>query len=156
VKKIIFSDYEGTILARDGSTAKNAQAIDRWRAAGKKFVIATGQGFAAPNEVLVQFDYIITDGGREIRDANWELLYQEAIGARASKTKAIEVVLAREQITPDDAVTIGDGPNDVEMIEKYDGYAIHGTFADEMTNDKTAKSVAMMIDELLELAERNP
>ena len=247
VKKIIFSDYDGTIYTRDGGVAENVQAIKRWHEAGGKFVIATGRGFTsakdAAGEYGIPFDYVIMNNGALIADSEWNLIseltvdsttaqeirqfiehnfrdlvegfyyyglgskssepmgvitkirvqtkgrdhepmlrianavnhtfpdviahatttdmyaleqfpdanYQivDIVGVRAGKERAIELVLEREGLTADDVVTVGDGANDAEMIERYDGYAIRGTMVDAMTDSKTTTSVGALIDELM-------
>lgn len=244
MKKIIFSDYDGTIYTEDGKTAENVAAIKKWREAGGKFVIATGRGFTSAQDVAgeygIPFDYVIMNNGALIADSNWNLISQltiepstandilnfiqsnftdivediyyyglgrkskvptgvitkihvqtkgrdhepmfrvtnainhafpnviahatstdmysidefpyqivDIVGIGAGKESAIRWVLEKESIAPSDAVTIGDGANDVEMIKRYNGYAIRGSMADGMTNGKTAESVASMINETL-------
>ncbi len=63
-----------------------------------------------------------------------------------NKAAAIQFVLERERLTAADATAIGDGPNDLEMVEAYDGYAIAGTsLAAEQPELKTVASVAELL-----------
>ncbi|MCL2038485.1 HAD family hydrolase [Candidatus Saccharibacteria bacterium] len=243
MKKIVFSDYDGTIYTDDGNTTNNVAAIKKWHAAGGKFVIATGRGFTsaqdAAGEYGIPFDYCIMNNGALIADSNWTLIseltidpplaqeiaefvqnnfaaqieglyyyglgskshqptgvitkirvqthgrnhepmlriakalnhafpdviahatltdmypleqfpdanYQivDIVGAKAGKERSIQLILERESLSPDDVITIGDGANDVEMLEQYDGYAIRGSMAAQMTTGKTVASLADML-----------
>jgi HAD superfamily hydrolase (TIGR01484 family) len=250
MKKIVFSDYDGTIYTEDGRAAENVAAIKNWRAAGGKFVIATGRGFTsaqdAAGEYGIPFDYVIMNNGALIADANWNLVseltidpalaqavadfiqdnfadlvegfyyyglgnkskdkegvitkirvqtkgrdhepmlriadavnhafpsviahatltdmypleqfpdanYQivDIVATVAGKESAIRWVLEREGLAPADAVTVGDGANDVEMLEHYGGYAIRGSMAAQMLadspNTKTTESVVALLAEI--------
>lgn len=51
-------------------------------------------------------------------------IFVEIISINTDKSKAIEELLKIENIGNDEIYTIGDGSNDIEMIEKYNGYGM--------------------------------
>lgn len=48
----------------------------------------------------------------------------EIISSKASKLISIEKVLNEEEVNTSNVYTIGDGYSDIEMIKKYNGYAM--------------------------------
>lgn len=229
-KKIVFSDYDGTIYITEESILKNIKAIEEYRKLGGKFVITTGRSIISLNNVIkkynIQYDYIIANNGAviynsnmvkiyeqtikqnlsnkiidylntkeniqilfyddddkveyrnqellklQVRTSNYELaqtiedeinsIFKEDVKAHSSfpsmyyenenfviidivlktagKENAIKQLLEMLNIEKDEAVTIGDGRNDIEMIKEYNGYSLE-------TAKEEVKSVASKIFE---------
>ena len=66
---ILFCDFDGTLFRKriDGDFEKNLAAIQAFRAAGHKFVLTTGRGFASVKRAFANYeqyvDYLICDNG---------------------------------------------------------------------------------------------
>lgn len=74
----------------------------------------------------------------------------EIISNKASKIIAVKKILQLEGINDKDVYTIGDGESDLEMIRKYNGYAVKN--CNDKLNQyciKNVKCVSEMIDEIL-------
>ena len=80
MKKLIASDYDGTLSIHDQVSPENREAIARWRAEGGLFGVVTGRGRTFPQRMAaqgVECDYylcyngaLLLDGeGRVLRDA---------------------------------------------------------------------------------------
>lgn len=100
-KKIVFSDYDGTIFITEEDMLKNVEAIEIYRNLGGKFVIVTGRSKTSVSKVIKQynipFDYIISNNGSAIFDSNMTKLYQEPILSNVSD-KIIEYLKTKENI----------------------------------------------------------
>lgn len=66
-----------------------------------------------------------------------------------SKSEAIKILLNYVKLEVEDVITFGDGINDVEMIQNYDGYAIikENDYLSNYTN-KVSNSIYEIIDKL--------
>ena len=53
-KKIVFSDYDGTIFITEEDMLKNVEAIENYRNLGGKFVIVTGRSKTSVSKVIKQ------------------------------------------------------------------------------------------------------
>lgn len=77
--KIIASDYDGTLRQHDTVSAEDAESIRRWQKAGNLFGIITGRGLSSLQPLLrshgVSCDFLITNNGAAIFDAQTRLLY---------------------------------------------------------------------------------
>lgn len=77
MKKILVSDYDGTIFEDDATTRKNIAAINKFR---KKhiFVVATGRSYKdfllAQEEYNLDCDYYLLNCGTQILDSNMNLI----------------------------------------------------------------------------------
>lgn len=73
----------------------------------------------------------------------------EIVSAKVDKANAIEYIRKLENLDKLDVYTVGDGYTDVEMIKKYNGYAMENSI-DELKEIslKTVKSVSEIIDYL--------
>lgn len=73
---ILFCDFDGTLFRRgmEGDFERNLEAIKRFRAAGNKFILTTGRGFANVTRQFPEykdyFDYLICDNGAQCFDEN--------------------------------------------------------------------------------------
>lgn len=77
-------------------------------------------------------------------------LLTEAISVDTDKSVGIEKILEIEGVSSNNVYTIGDGSNDVEMIEKYNGYAMKDS--DECVlkiANKSFDNVSDLIDEII-------
>jgi len=240
--KILFSDFDGTIFTGDDTTAKNLEAIKKFRAAGHKFVIATGRSYVSIKRELanhpIPYDYLVVNNGALIADQEDAfLLYQtippdlaesivahaktitaidsiyyyglnhktetpgpdltkirintpgkshapaeklaqnlnqhfrrsikahrtstdlypelnyqivDIVNYQAGKDTAISFILAREQLTSSDATSVGDGPNDIDMLTHFNGYALDSSDPAVLeVVTKTTSSVADLISDML-------
>lgn len=83
--KIIFSDFDGTLYksSEPGGFARNLECIEKWRGAGNKFALATGRSIASLARTFADypryFDYILTNNGSVVFDANSALLHSEEL-----------------------------------------------------------------------------
>ncbi len=222
-KKIIFSDYDGTLDTSEEDITKNIEAIKKFREEGNLFVIATGRSYLDLKRKLdvypFPFDYLILNHGGVILDKNENkievcnipkkatsaildsikndsgvnrvILFEalksdilevseritkimlemknessarnlskkineefnlfvksyvistkkyylvEVISVETDKGKAIEKILTIENIDDQDVYPIGDGINDVEMIQKYHGYGM--TKSEDVIYENTNK-----------------
>lgn len=213
-KKILFSDYDGTLYIKENEMKENIKAINEYRKNGGIFVITTGRSKESIDKQIkkynIKYDYIILNNGAIILDregnkiwkqfiepdisfeiikylqnkfdvevlcytdkdkimynnqrllkiraitlnrektkeivneinyfwenqvrayANFEtncydyMNYEhvDIVSIKAGKERAISKLLELLNIKKDEAVTIGDGNNDIEMIRKYNGYSM--------------------------------
>ena len=76
--------------------------------------------------------------------------FVEIIPRELGKSHAIDVLRRRESIPLEDIVTVGDGPNDYEMVRDYNGYAIKGSKLNSLHHQlKTTDSVKSLVEQLL-------
>lgn len=78
MKKIIFSDYDGTLDTSEEDIKLNIEAINNFRNNGNLFVIATGRSFLDLKRKLdiyhIPFDYLILNHGGVILDKNEQVI----------------------------------------------------------------------------------
>lgn len=76
--------------------------------------------------------------------------FVEIIPRESGKSRAIDVLRRRENIPLEDIVTVGDGPNDYEMVRDYNGYAIKSSKLNSLHRQlKTTDSVKSLVEQLL-------
>ncbi len=82
-KKIVFSDYDGTIYIEENEMEKNVKAIEKYRKLGGKFIIVTGRSKNSIDGVIrkynIQYDYLILNNGSIIFDNKGNKIYEEFI-----------------------------------------------------------------------------
>lgn len=87
-KKIMFSDYDGTIYIKEEDMPKNINDIEEYRKLGGKFVIVTGRSKVSISNVIKQYsipyDYIITNNGAVIFDNAMNKIYEQAMEVEVS------------------------------------------------------------------------
>ena len=92
MKKIIFSDYDGTLDTREKDIMKNIEVINKFREKGNLFVIATGRSYLDLKRKLniypIPFDYLIINHGGVILDKNEKVMNACTI----SKKIALEIL----------------------------------------------------------------
>ena len=96
--KIAASDYDGTLFRDDIITARDAEAIRRWRAAGHKFGVVSGRdhGMLMPQlkHYGVEYDYLACNNGGLISDDQdrvlWEARIEPAVLKAVSKLELVE------------------------------------------------------------------
>ncbi len=75
---ILASDYDGTFHTEKGQTARNVEAVKKWRAAGNRFGLVTGRSFemaeAAVQEYEIPLDFMICTNGASIFSGDRTLL----------------------------------------------------------------------------------
>lgn len=78
MKKIIFSDYDGTLDTSEEDIKLNIEAISNFRNNGNLFVIATGRSYLDLKRKLdmypIPFDYLILNHGGVILDKNEQVI----------------------------------------------------------------------------------
>lgn len=83
MKKILISDFDKTIYIDRESFLKNISAINRFRADGNLFVLATGRSINDLNIVLngdkLPYDYLILNHGTLIMDKDGEIINERYI-----------------------------------------------------------------------------
>ena len=95
--KIAASDYDGTLFRDDIITARDAEAIRRWRAAGHKFGVVSGRdhGMLMPQlkHYGVEYDYLACNNGGLISDDQdrvlWEARIEPAVLKAVSKLELV-------------------------------------------------------------------
>ena len=66
MKRLIASDYDGTLAIHDRVSDENREAIARWQAAGGLFGVVTGRGRTFPERIArhnVKCDYFLCYNG---------------------------------------------------------------------------------------------
>lgn len=83
MKKILISDFDLTLYTDRDSLLKNIKAIDKFRADGNLFVLATGRSINDLNKVLngdyLPYDYLILNHGTLIMDKEGNVLNEKYI-----------------------------------------------------------------------------
>ena len=78
---ILFSDFDGTLYVDKVVSQANREAVQRWRAAGGRFAMATGRQWTdLRNHMLeenVEYDYLLCLNGAECYDREGRLLFQQ-------------------------------------------------------------------------------
>lgn len=79
--KIAISDLDGTLLGADHKVSANTKkAVQKWKKAGKKFVIATGRHYIEAKKIqddLGESIYLITSNGARVHDQEGNPLLQQ-------------------------------------------------------------------------------
>lgn len=240
LKKIVFSDYDGTIHIEEKDMEKNIKAIEKYRNLGGKFVIVTGRSKASIYREIakyqMKYDYLILNNGSIIFDnkgnkiyeqfinpnisskiikylqnkSNIKILYydenddveftnqklfkirikasdqemikemekeinflykdeilahasfpsryydsvddlMDIVSIKAGKEKAIDELLKILNIKTEEAATVGDGRNDIEMIKQYNGYSMETA---EYEVKQVASKIFKNISDILKYIER--
>jgi len=85
-RKILFSDFDGTLFINGKVSEADRDAIRRWRAAGNLFVMASGRNFSSLKEPMarenVDWDFLLCLNGAEAFDADGERLFEVPIDIR--------------------------------------------------------------------------
>ncbi len=81
--KLLVSDYDDTLFTDEVSLIKNIEKIKKFQEQGNCFVIATSRSFTSIMEEVkkyqIPFDYIFSNMGAGIFDADGKILYSEFI-----------------------------------------------------------------------------
>ncbi len=97
-----------------------------------------------------EFGYLKANYGEKINIYEISSNNLEIISSKASKLIAIEKVLNEEKINISNVYAIGDGNSDIEMIKKYNGYAMNSSvFELKKYCIKEVSSVSELIKDLL-------
>lgn len=79
--QILFSDFDGTLYVNSVVSQDNREAVRRWRAAGRMFVMSTGRQWTDLLDHMtdedVDFDYLLCLNGAECYDRNGQMLFQQ-------------------------------------------------------------------------------
>jgi hydroxymethylpyrimidine pyrophosphatase-like HAD family hydrolase len=76
--------------------------------------------------------------------------YIEIAPSDTGKALAVSRIISKEGMSEFEVVVVGDAYNDVEMIEKYQGYAVNGAVPEaKAVATRTVPSVADLIEELI-------
>ena len=103
---------------------------------------------------LLEENYPVSAFTCEATSSHKELAGQngfvEIIPREFGKSRAIDVLRRRKNIPLSDIMTVGDGPNDYEMVRDYNGYAIKGSKLNSLHRQlKTTDSVKSLVEQLL-------
>lgn len=89
MKKILISDYDGTLYTDEKSIIKNVELINNFRSKGNLFVIATGRPYPRIihkiKEFNIPFDYLIVGNGSVIFNKNNKAIKSNFINKSISK-----------------------------------------------------------------------
>lgn len=112
MKKLIASDYDGTLSIHDRVSPENRAAIARWQAAGGLFGVVTGRGRTFPERIAAQgvrCDYFLCYNGALLLDGDGRTLRDERM--RRDTFRRLEEAFAAR---PDalDYSRLGDDPSD--------------------------------------------
>lgn len=150
------------------------EIINRYRL-NDKYILESGlegnffstakKGLVKPSEKEITKIHLEFDSDNYLNEVNYlknkygdkiniyELLYKhdvEIISKNASKLIAIDRILDLETIDERNVYTIGDGYSDLEMIKKYNGYAVENAIDQVKQNSiKEVSCVGNLIEELL-------
>lgn len=82
-RKILFSDFDGTLYVNSAVSKADREALQRWQAAGNLFAMASGRQISALRDHLaeegVEWDYLLCLNGAEAYDRKEQLLFETAI-----------------------------------------------------------------------------
>lgn len=82
-RKILFSDFDGTLYVNSTVSEADRAALQRWRAAGNLFAMASGRQISALRDHLaqenVEWDYLLCLNGAEAYDRDEQLLFETTI-----------------------------------------------------------------------------
>lgn len=81
-----------------------------------------------------------------------EINIVEIISSKTDKNEAIKYIIEKEKISKDDVYTIGNGYNDISMIQNFNGYCMKNS-VDELLEKcpNQVASVAELIDKLINI-----
>lgn len=97
-----------------------------------------------------EFAYLKVNYGEKINIYEISSNNLEIISSKASKLIAIDKILKLENINNNHVYTIGDGNSDIEMIKKYNGYAMKSSVSELKKHCiKEVGSVSELIKDLL-------
>lgn len=100
-KKIVFSDYDGTIYITEENMLKNIKSIEEYRNLGGKFVIVTGRSKTSISNVIKQYnmpyDYIISNNGAVIFNSDMVKMYEQVINTDIL-SKIVDYLKTKENI----------------------------------------------------------
>lgn len=125
--KYIFSDLDHTLLFNGKIRKKDLEAIEKWKNAGNKFIIATGRGKNMMDIIFENYpnlaDYYILNNGALILDGNKNILKKDIMNLELAKNIIKEIdkdnfLMAIE--TEDEIYSIGEFKDDIcpEVGEK--------------------------------------
>ncbi|MBR6005394.1 MAG: HAD family phosphatase [Clostridia bacterium] len=83
-KRLIATDFDGTLFVNGEITSETRKAIDLWRADGRYFGIVTGRGedfFYKVREEKIPVDFLIIYNGSMIADKDCNIIYERFISA---------------------------------------------------------------------------
>ena len=109
--KVAASDYDGTLFRNDIITARDAEAIRKWRAAGHKFGVVSGRdhGMLMPQlkHYGVEYDYLACNNGGLISDDQervlWEARIEPATAAMAAGAQNTMPISCSSTLKPTNA-----------------------------------------------------
>lgn len=105
MRKIIFSDVDGTLINREQKELHegNFEAIKKWREAGNLFVLCTGRN---PIDILptlkmcdIEFDYLVLCNGASLYDQQLNCVYEKQFPLELGKHILHECAKNKEMIT---------------------------------------------------------
>jgi len=82
-KKLLVSDYDGTLKSNVKNLKLNKEAINKFREHGNLFAISTGRSYNSIknecNKYDIKYDYLFCNNGRVLFDSNDQILFEKAI-----------------------------------------------------------------------------
>lgn len=135
-KRLVFSDYDGTIYIPNTDMGRNVKLIEEYQSLGGKFIIVTGRSKQSITEVVqkynMKYDYIISNNGAVAFDSVGNKIYKQEIKPEDSNeiikylnTKSnIEILFYDERDKIDycnqDLLKIRAKSYDIDLVEKIE------------------------------------
>ena len=95
MKKILFSDYDGTFYKDEANIVKNVDRVKKFRAAGNIFCLATGRSYSEVIEVInkynIEYDYLIVNDGLGLIDDKGNILHKVVFEENLKKAIYYEI-----------------------------------------------------------------
>lgn len=83
MKKIIASDYDGTLFVDGVVEARTKRLIDQWRRAGNLFGMVTGRDRLMSRDALIEqgltMDFLVCNNGTVLADRDYHILHHSCI-----------------------------------------------------------------------------
>lgn len=151
-KKILISDFDGTLFVNDKEILENAKMIKEFRAKGNIFIISTARNYSsmkeACNKYNIEVDYFFCDLGAVLLDNEGNVLYKKYISL--DDRKNIEtVILDYEKIAVVKRYgTTSKQDKDVQNVVEYKIESNYETLEEiKKKLDKVIKNVKTQITE---------
>ena len=129
-KRLIATDFDGTLFVNGEIPSSVRKAIDLWRADGRYFGIVTGRGMDfldKVKEIEIPVDYLIIYNGSVVTDKNGKIIYERFIPA--------DIYARLEEIFS--------GYEDIQSYSRADGNPQHHYYA---TFENTERALEVKAD----------
>jgi len=95
MKKILISDYDGTLFTNESNMNKNVEMINKFREQGNLFVLATGRPYCRTITKIkrynIPYDYLIVGNGSFVVDKNNKVIINNIIDSEVLRDIIIDL-----------------------------------------------------------------